>query len=80
MNEVIKLAVLMLTYSSENLTINRSDKRKIESAEMSFLRLAAGYSLLLQKQNGDLYSELKLFSLTKRIESQKKTATKMFEE
>jgi hypothetical protein len=32
------MAVPMLTYASENWTINRSDKKKIESAEMMFLR------------------------------------------
>jgi hypothetical protein len=43
------MAVPMLTYASENWTINRSDKKKIESAEMKFLRSVAGYALLDQK-------------------------------
>jgi hypothetical protein len=43
------VAVPMLTYASENWTINRSDKKKIESAEMKFLRSVAGYTLLDQK-------------------------------
>jgi hypothetical protein len=30
------IAVPMLTYASENWTINRSDKKQIESAEMKF--------------------------------------------
>jgi hypothetical protein len=43
------MAVPMLTYASENWTINRSDKKKIESAEMKFLRSVAGYTLLDKK-------------------------------
>jgi hypothetical protein len=43
------MAVSMMTYASENWTINRSDKKKIESAEMKFLRSVAGYTLLDQK-------------------------------
>jgi hypothetical protein len=40
------VAVPMLTHASENGTINRSDKRKTESAEMRILRPVAGYTLL----------------------------------
>jgi hypothetical protein len=65
------MAVPMLTYVSENWTINRSDKKKIESAEMKFLRSVAGYSLLHQKGSTDICSELKIFNLTERIEKQK---------
>jgi hypothetical protein len=36
----------MVTYASEDWAINRSDKRKVEAAEMRFLRLAAGCTLL----------------------------------
>jgi hypothetical protein len=61
----------MLTYASENWTINRSDKKKIESAEMKFLRLVAGYTLLDQKRSTDIRLELKIFNLTERIEKQK---------
>jgi hypothetical protein len=64
----------MPTYESENWTMNRSDKRKIESAEMRFLRPGAGYSFLHQNRNGDLYSELKVFSLTKRIATHKENS------
>jgi hypothetical protein len=42
-------AVPMRTFGSENWTINRSDKQKIESAEMRFLRPVARYTLLDQK-------------------------------
>jgi hypothetical protein len=62
----------MLTYASENWTISRSDKKKIESAEMKFLRSVAGYTLLNQKRSTDIRSELKIFNLTERTEKQKK--------
>jgi hypothetical protein len=62
------MAVPMLTYASKNWTINQSDKKKIESAEIKFL---AGYTLLDQKRSTDICSELKIFNLTERIEKQK---------
>jgi hypothetical protein len=65
------MAVPMLSYASENWTINRSDKKKIESAEMKFLRLVAGYTLLDQNRSTDIRSELKILNLTERIEKQK---------
>jgi hypothetical protein len=61
------MAVPMLTYASENWTINRSDKKKIEPSEMKFLCSIAGYTLLDQKRS----SELKIFSLTEKIEKRK---------
>jgi hypothetical protein len=45
------MAVPMLTHASKNWTINRSDKKKTESAEMKFLRSVAGYTLLDQKRS-----------------------------
>jgi hypothetical protein len=65
------MTVPMLTYASENWTINRSDKKKMESAEMKFLHSVAGYMLPDQKQSTDIHSELKIFNLTERIEKQK---------
>jgi hypothetical protein len=53
------MAVPMLTYGSANWTINRSEKNKIESAEMKFLRSVAGYTVLDQKRSTDIRSELK---------------------
>jgi hypothetical protein len=59
--------VRILTYASENWTINRSDKRIIKSAEMRFLRPVAEYTLLDQKRTTDIRSELKIFNSTERI-------------
>jgi hypothetical protein len=56
------MAVLVLTYASENWTIHRSDKKKIESAEMKFLRSVTGYTVLDQKRSTDTRSELKIFN------------------
>jgi hypothetical protein len=59
------MAVPMLTYASENWTINRlNKKKKIESAEMKFLRSVAGYTLLDQKRSTDIRSELKILNFT----------------
>ena len=44
-----EIAVPVLMYGSEN----RSDKRKIEAAEMRFLRPMAGYTLLDKKEVGN---------------------------
>jgi hypothetical protein len=61
----------MLTYASENWTINLSDKKEIQSAEMKFLRSVAVNTLLGQRRRTDIRSELKIFNLTERIEKQK---------
>ena len=37
-------------FGSENWSLNRSDKKKIEAAEMGFLRPMAGYSLRDKKE------------------------------
>jgi hypothetical protein len=66
------MAVPKLTYASENRTINRSYKKKIESAKIKFLRSVAGYTLLDQKRSTDIRSELKILDLTERIENKKK--------
>ena len=45
-----EMAVPVVMYGSENWSLNRSDKRKIEAAEMRFLRPTAGYTLLNKKK------------------------------
>ena len=44
------MAVPVLMYGSENWSLNRSDKRKIEAAEMRFLRSMTGYTLWDKKK------------------------------
>ena len=43
------MAVPVLMYGSENWSLNQSDKRKIETAEMRFLKPIAEYKLLDKK-------------------------------
>jgi hypothetical protein len=65
------MAVPMMTYASENWTINRWDNNKTESAEIKFLRSVAGNTLLDQKRSTGTRSELKIFNLTERIQKKK---------
>jgi hypothetical protein len=39
------IAVPVAVYGSEDWTLNRSERRKIETAGMSFLRHVSGYTL-----------------------------------
>ena len=61
------MAVPTSTYACENLTLNRSDKRKIETAEMKFLRSVAGYTLLDKKHNEEIRTELKIYNVKDKI-------------
>ena len=57
------MAVPVLKYGSENWSLNRSDKRKIEAAEMRFVRPMAGYTLRDKKKrrNNDIREQLGYF-------------------
>ena len=44
------MEVHVLMYGSENWSLNRSDKRKIEATEMRFLRPMDGYTLWDSKE------------------------------
>ena len=44
------MAVPVLMYGNENWSLNRSDERKIEAAEIRFLKPTAGYTLLDKKK------------------------------
>jgi hypothetical protein len=59
----------ILTYSSENWTIDRPDETKLETPEMRFLRPGAGHTVLDQKRNIDTHvrSGIKILNLTERI-------------
>ena len=52
------MAVPVLMYGSENWSLNRSDKRKIEAAEMRLLRSLAGYTLWDKKRSADIREQL----------------------
>ena len=57
------MAVPVLMYGSENWSLNRSDKRKIEAAEMIFLRPMAGYTLLNKKISTCIREQLGIFTI-----------------
>ena len=58
------MAVPVLMYGSENWSLNRSDKRKIEAAEMRFLRPMAGYTLWDRKRSSDIENSWAFLILT----------------
>ena len=49
-------------YGSENWSLNRSDKRKIEAAEMRFLRPMTGYTLWDKKRSSEIREQLYIFN------------------
>ena len=50
------MTVPVLMYGSENWSINRSGKRKIETSEMRFLRPMGGYTLWDKKEKLDIFN------------------------
>ena len=65
------MAVPTLTYMCENWTINRSYRRRIETAEMKFLRSVAGYTILDKKYSQEIRDGLKIDNLMERIDKTK---------
>ena len=61
------MAVPVLMYGSENWSLNRSDKRKIEAAEMRFLRPKTGYTLSNKKRNSDIREQLGIFNINDKL-------------
>ena len=56
-----------LMYGSENWSLNRYDKRKIEAAEMRFLRPMAEYTLWDKKGSSGLREQLAFLILIQII-------------
>ena len=61
------MAVPVLMYGSENWSLNRSDKRKIEAAEMRFLRPMTGYTLWDKKRSSDIREQLGTFNINDKL-------------
>ena len=61
------MAVPVLINSSENWSLNRSDKRKIEAAEMIFLKPMAGYTLWDKKRSSDIREQLDIFNINDKL-------------
>ena len=64
------MVVPVLMQGSENWSQNRSDKRKIESAEMRFLRPLAGYTLL-EKKRSHVREQLGIFNINHKLRQYK---------
>ena len=61
------MAVPVPIYGSENWSLNRSDKRKIEAAEIRFLRPTAGYTLWDKKRSTDIREHLGIFNINDKL-------------
>ena len=61
------MAVPILMYGSENESLSRSDKRKIDVAEMRFLRPKAGYTLLDKKRSSDIREQFGIFNINYKL-------------
>jgi hypothetical protein len=66
------MAVPTFLYGCETLALNRSDKRKIETAEVRFLRHVAGHTRRDEISNPTICSELQIFSTNDKITDKKK--------
>jgi hypothetical protein len=51
----------------KSLTVKRRDIRKLRTAEMKFMRLTAGYSLLDHRRNEDILEEIKVHRVEKQL-------------
>ena len=61
------MAVPVLMYGSENLSLNRSHKRKIEATEMRFLRPMTGYTLWDKQRSTDIREQLGIFNINDKV-------------
>ena len=65
------LAVPLLTYSSENWALNRPGRRRIETAEIRFLRRVSGHTLRDHIRNTTIREELHIYDLNDKIADMK---------
>ena len=61
------MAAPVLMYGSENWSLNRSDMRKIEAAEMRLLRLMTGYTLWDKKRSSDERDQFGIFNINDKL-------------
>ena len=61
------MALPVPMYGSENWYLNRSEKSKIEAAEMRFLRPMAGYKLLDKNRSIDIREQLGIFNINDKL-------------
>jgi hypothetical protein len=65
------MTVPVLLYGCENWALKRVDRRKIETAEMKFLRRVAGFTLRDEVRTITIREELQIFNIGERIQSRK---------
>lgn len=66
------LAVPMLTYGSETWALKKSEKKRIEAAEMRFMRRTAGVTLRDRKRSEEIRETLNVTPVIKRIKQYRK--------
>ena len=67
------LAISMLTYGSEVWALRKTDKRRIEAAEMLFMGRTAGVTLRDRIHSEDIRNMLGVTSVVKRIKTYRKS-------
>ena len=60
---MINTLIFTNMYGSENWSLSRSDRRKIEAAEIRFLRPIAGYKIWDKKRSNDISEQLGILIL-----------------
>jgi hypothetical protein len=65
------MAIPTLLYGSECWTLTKRQKKRLEAAEMRFLRSVAGYSLIDHTRNEDIRDELQIVDTNSRIKDYK---------
>ena len=66
------VAVPTFLYASETWTLGKGEEKKIQAAEMRFLRSVQGFSLLDRRRNIDIRQDLKIQSLNETIKEYKR--------
>ena len=61
------LALPVLLYGSETLTVKASDARRITAAEMKYMRRTAGYTWTDYKTNAQITKELKITQILDKL-------------
>jgi hypothetical protein len=63
------LARPVLTYGSEAWTIRKADEKRLQAAEMKFMRKIAGLTLLVHRRKEDILKNLKVEPISKFIQN-----------
>lgn len=66
------LAIPMLTYGSEVWALRKTDKRRLEAAEMRFMRQTAGVTLRDKKRSTEIRNLLGVTSVVQRVKRYRK--------